>query len=559
MRRPIIALAALSLCMTALPFGATGVAPTFYADDPLDREPDSQDASKVQAWDIDLAADLLINLFGQPGDPARGVRARNVNTIDEVPDSSWFTNRIYSRGVSLDELRRGPNTLDGPAPGRWAVIRPKTTGFAPGFVVRDEKGEVWFLSFDAKGYARAATGAIAVASKLFWALGYHQVESYISNVRRENIAVANTARIRTRSGRVRRMTMEDVERVLRRAEPNSDGSYRVLAGREVPGRTVGGFRYYGTRPDDPNDVVPHEHRRELRALKVFGAWTNLVDLKAGNTLDTLVTENGRGVVRHYLQDVGSTFGTGALAPREWDEGYEYLYEGGPTWKRLVSLGFYVRPWQVVPYEEAAEVGRFEGDAFDPERWRSRIPAAALLRARDDDTFWAALRVAAFTDEHIRAAVHAGEYADPAAERHLGDVLIKRRDKIARAYLPKITPLVRFALDADGTLTFENAAVGAGGAAPPKGGYRAAWAHFDNATAQTKPIGETTDFHGGSAPGGSRPQTGRAPAGLPSADGSFIKVSVSAVDPEHAPWTRAVDAYFKRTGGTWTLVGLERPN
>ena len=100
-------------------------------------------------------------------------------------------------------------------------------------------------------------------------------------------------------------------------------AYRAVAARAVPGRPIGGFRYYGTRPDDPNDVVPHEHRRELRALKVFGAWTNLVDMKAGNTLDTVVVENGRSVVRHYLQDVGSTFGTGANGPREYDEGWEY--------------------------------------------------------------------------------------------------------------------------------------------------------------------------------------------------------------------------------------------
>ena len=117
--------------------------------------------------------------------------------------------------------------------------------------------------------------------------------------------------------------------MLRRSARSADGTYRVIAGRALPGRPIGGFRYHGTRPDDPNDVVPHEHRRELRALQVFGAWTNLVDMKAGNTLDTVVTENGRGVVRHYLQDVGSTFGTGALAPRDGDEGYEYLYEGGP--------------------------------------------------------------------------------------------------------------------------------------------------------------------------------------------------------------------------------------
>ena len=66
--------------------------------------------------------------------------------------------------------------------------------------------------------------------------------------------------------------------------------------------------------------MPHEHRRELRALKVFGAWTNLVDMKAGNTLDVLVPSGQRSLIRHYLQDVGSTFGTGANGPREYDEG-----------------------------------------------------------------------------------------------------------------------------------------------------------------------------------------------------------------------------------------------
>ena len=55
-------------------------------------------------------------------------------------------------------------------------------------------------------------------------------------------------------------------------------------------------------------MVPHEHRRELRALRVFGAWTNLTDWKARNTLDTVITENGKTIVKHYLQDVGSTFG-----------------------------------------------------------------------------------------------------------------------------------------------------------------------------------------------------------------------------------------------------------
>ena len=149
-----------------------------------------------------------------------------------------------------------------------------------------------------------------------------------------------------------------------------DGTYRVIAGRLIPGKILGGFQYDGTRPDDPNDVVPHEHRRELRALRVFGAWTNLTDLKATNTLDTLVTENGRTIVKHYLQDVGSTFGM-CNDLYEWDLSWEHFYQGDTTPKRLFSFGFALSPWQTVDYVEYPSIGKFEGD-----RVRSQDVAAA---------------------------------------------------------------------------------------------------------------------------------------------------------------------------------------
>jgi hypothetical protein len=283
-------------------------------------------------------------------------------------------------------------------------------------------------------------------------------------------------------------------------------------------------------------------------LQVFGAWTNLVDMKAGNTLDTVITENGRGIVRHYLQDVGSTFGTGALHPREGDEGYEYLYEGGPTWKRLVTLGFYIQPWQTVDYREHPEIGKFGAEAFEPEEWVPRVPVAALRHARADDTLWAALRVMAFTDDQIRAAVKTGSYTDPAAETLLADVLIQRRDKIGRVYTAKINPLTRFALDEGGALRFENPAVRAGYAEAPKGGYQATWARFDNASHEAQPIGTATP---------ATQDRVQAPADLLRTDGTFIKVSISAVDPPHAAWATPVDVYFRRAGGAWRLVGVER--
>ena len=86
------------------------------------------------------------------------------------------------------------------------------------------------------------------------------------------------------------MTKDDVRELVEAVPRDADGTLRAAAGRMLPGKVLGGFKYQGTRPDDPNDIVAHQHRRELRALRVFGAWTNLTDMKAGNTLDTLVPQ-----------------------------------------------------------------------------------------------------------------------------------------------------------------------------------------------------------------------------------------------------------------------------
>ena len=548
LHRPLLAIAGLTgavLILSASPRGATV---KFFPDDPIPREPASQDASNVQPWDIDLFWDLSLNMFTRPGDPAVNVKAGNVNTIDEVPDSSWFTNRIGVHPVSVEEATRGPLAGSGPVSGQLTIIAAKEAGVAPGFTVRDTKGEMWFVSFDGKGFPEAATGAILVANKLFWALGYWQVENQPARLDPSTLVIDPAATFRPPSGNERAMKMRDVEEVLRRAHRSADGTYRAVAARAVPGRPLGGFRYHGTRPDDPNDVVPHEHRRELRALKVFGAWANLVDMKAGNTLDTLITENGKGVVRHYLQDVGSTFGTGALEPHDYDQGHEYLYEGDLIWKRIVTMGLYLKPWQTIPYTEHPAIGRFEGEYFEPQKWKPRVPTGAFLRARPDDDFWAARRVVAFSDEMIRAIAATGHYTDEAASRLLADVLIQRRDRIANVYLNAVNPVVNPALDERGTLTFDNAAVAAGVNSEPASGYIVHWAAFDNATGETKPIG---------GPTATTTRSTAAPAPLPSTAGAFVRVQISSAIKERPSWAVPVEAYFRRTATGWQLVGIER--
>lgn len=543
-RRSLMA-AVVTITLAATSAGIRAGQQRFYDDDPIAREPESRDASKVKRWKVVLTYDLMVNLFSTPGDQ-RPMRAQNTNTIDEVPDSGWFTNRILATTVSVEEARRGPIVNAGPAAGPMTVTYAKPEGVSPGFIVQDSAGVTWFVQFDAARFPEAATGAAMVANRIFHLLGYWQPEYHLAELRPESLSIGPKATTETPSGKIRSLDRADLDKLLEKAARQPNGGYRMLASRGLP-NTLGGFRYAGTRPDDPNDIVPHEHRRELRALKVFGAWTNLVDMKAGNTLDALVSENGKTTVRHYLQDVGSTFGTGALAPREWDEGHEFLYEGDPTWKRLVTLGLFQQPWQSIPYTEYRSIGRFEGDAFDPPAWKPRVPTAAFLLAQADDNFWAARRVMAFTEPMIRAIVEVGGYSDPAAARHLGDVLIKRRDKIGRAYLPAVNPVVDATLSGDGVLRFANAAVDAGVAQNPTGGYRARWHSFDNATGETRAIGNATS---------ARETRLQAPQEL-GTSGAFVMVEIEAVDQAHPAWARPVQAYFKRTADGWKLVGVQR--
>ena len=364
---------------------SAGTGPKFYDDDPISVEPETQDASRVVPWKIDLFYDLLLNQFAQSGrtrGPARE-KYQYYRRSARIPAGSPIAFLPGRSALRRPSAVRSPPTDPPRVNGQLSAPRPRATPLVSRFVTAP--GTTWFLAFDPKSNPEGATAAAVIAMRIFWTLGYFQAEYHISEFRREQLEVDPKAKFEPVSGKERPMKLKDIEPDLDRAARKPDGAYRVLASRLLPGTILGGFKYFGTRPDDPNDIVPHEHRRELRALKVFAAWTNLVDLKALNTMDTLITENGKARVRHYLLDVGSTFGMGANGPREWTEGYENLYEGDKTMKRLVSFGFYLQPWQTVDYEEHPAIGRFEGKEFDPREVEEPRPhgrdAAGARRRR----------------------------------------------------------------------------------------------------------------------------------------------------------------------------------
>jgi hypothetical protein len=471
-----------------------------------------------------------------------------VNTIDEVPDSNWYTNRAGKVNITSEMIEKGPNTGNGPTPGIWTIMSSKNQGVTPGFTIKDSAGQKWFLKFDPPAYPDLSTGAEVAVTKLLWALGYYVPENYIATFRREDLVIGEDATYRLLNRSKRKMTKGDLNSLLKKVATNKDGSYRVVASKALPGVPLSGFRFHGTFPEDPNDVIPHEHRRELRGYRVFSAWLNHVDSRSMNSLDTLVEQNGIKVVRHYLLDFGSTLGSDAVGPRNYWDGSEYIYEGGShILKGMAGLGFYIRPWRKTDFYKSASVGRFRLDSsnWDPDTWYPELPNPAFSRARDDDKFWAARKLMALSDETIRAAVQTGEFRDEEASLFLTNALIQRRDAIGRKYLTAINPVIDPVLDQSGVLTFGNAAVNAGFAKSPES-YTVKWYNFNNETGESTLIGETT---------GTTEQI-KAPERLPT-ESAYIKVEISAMSKEHPSWRTPVSTYFVRQSPLRKLVGLER--
>ena len=531
---------AISLCVLDI----DAQTPRFFPDDPITVDVETQDASRVVSQDLSDPYDFLENTFLNPADSA-DIRAVNVNTLDEVPDSSWWTNRILHNRLSPAEIARGPITGTGPKDGIWTIIGSKNEGITPGFTITDETGQLYFIKFDPPTNPEMATGAEAVTTPLFHALGYHVVENYIATLRRENLRIGPKATLyREFTGQETALTEADVDALLRKVARNADGTYRVVASKGAEGKPLGPFRYYGTRPDDPNDVFAHEHRRELRGLRVFAAWLNHDDSRSINSGDFLIEQKGRKIVRHHLLDFGSTLGSGSTQAQKPRAGNEYIWEARPTFLTMVTLGLYVRPWIKVEYPQFASVGRFEGAFFQPQYWKPEYPNPAFNNARADDLFWAARRVAAFSDEAIRETVKNGRFSDPAAALYLGDVIIVRRDKVARYYLNITNPVVDFAID-QGTMTFKNAAVDLRFASPADH-YRIAWARFDNAAGNAEPVGEAITV---------KEPRAAAPRELLNAD--YIRVIVTSHHPQQPNWVHPVYIFFRKDGNGWKAVGLER--
>jgi hypothetical protein len=380
------------------------------------------------------------------------VRASNLNALGEVPDSTWFTNRIGVREISPDDIRRGPQTSSSPEEHRpWTVLSTKQGGASPGFLIKDARGERYILKFDQPGFPEMETAADVIVQRLFWAAGYHVPEDRIVTLTVDDLEIADDATVEDPRGKDHPMTQADLETVLARIERQDDGRIRGIVSKFLPGEPIGGYPERGVRRDDPNDRVPHEDRRELRGQYLFFAWVAHTDVKENNWLD-IWREDPRNpdvhYVEHYLVDFGKALGVmGATSP-DPNDGYAYNYDPKFALMSLPTFGLWTRPWENADGPDLTGVGRFESAHFHPARFRVRNRFRPFDMMDAHDALWAARILMRFSPEHVRAAVEQGELSDPRARKYLVATLIARQRALGEHFLSRTNPITDFTIAED---------------------------------------------------------------------------------------------------------------
>jgi hypothetical protein len=388
-----------------------------------------------------------------------GFESKNVNALDEVPDSSWFTNRIGVRAFSADDVTSGScgdTKLDPEhaAPGSWVIDLGKPNGANPGFRINVEGVGKFLLKADLAIEGEKATGATAIASRLYHAAGWWTACDSIVYFSPTLLKLSPKLIYSDNSGVEKTFDQQALDKILEGAQSRGD-KIRMVASRWLPGRAIGPFTYDGTRSDDPSDVIPHEDRRDLRGARVMAAWLGHFDSREQNSMTTWASADPKdkdaspGHTIHWYLDLGDCFGS----HWEWESvnrriGHSYYFDPGDVALDLVTLGIISRPWDHPgPNPEVPMLDYFHAD-FDPDEWKGGYPNPAFIRMTEHDAAWAARIITRFSDDLIAAAVDVGDYSDPHASAFLVHALESRRDAIRRRYFAKLSPISDVRPDGD---------------------------------------------------------------------------------------------------------------
>ncbi len=551
-------MAGLALALLA---GCASSPGRFPLRDPLWQDPDQAPFGPIpeeyvspMVWDVGDQSVFypLTRVFAV--DPAG--EALNVNALDEVPDSSWFTNRIGQRAMSPAEVALGPCAPgEDHVPTPWTVIGAKPNGANPGFLIKDASGKRHLVKFDGQVQGPRATTADVIVSKLYHAVGYTVPCNRIVFFERGQVTIGEGATSESSSGEEEPLTQAHLEEVYAKAQGLPDGRLRASASEFLEGKPIGPFTYQGRRSDDPNDVIEHQDRRELRGMRLLAAWTQHFDAREQNTLAMWIeTGPGQGYVRHDVIDFGDCFGSvwepPSLGRRLGHSHYVDLQETLDDW---LTLGLRERPWDRARFGPSGKVfGYYDVKDFEPEAWKPGYPNPAFRRMSERDGAWMARILSSFSDDILSALVREGKMNDALLESELLRILKGRRERILERYLGKLSPLTRPELrrGTDAELCLRDLA-SASGLQPERARRYAVTVHTG--------AGPGTPLPGIKQVIGQRvcATLPRLPGASPQAPGYLVVDWVSQTEQREAEYPARVHLYDLGPGGL-RVVGLERP-
>ena len=437
-------------------------------DEPTAKDPHHRSCAPA-VYTSPLYWDGADNLVFRPLSDTLGIvtsgESVDVNSLDEVPDSSWFVNRIGARAMSVAELRQGACTsdqildADQAADGSWVIDKGKSEGSTPGFrVVVPGKGK-YMLKVDtpADEQPERMAAASTISAAIFHAAGYFMSCERIVYVRPSVFRLLPGLTVKENFQAEKPFDKRALDDIFAHATARN-GLVRMSASAWIAGHAIGPARFHGVREDDPNDVIPHEDRRELRGMRVLAAWLGRYDSREANSLDTWVsdethTDSSPGHVVHYQLDVSETFGSLAFARDvnpynglSWDPmdrrlNSSYVVDWGDLGRDFVTFGLAVRPWEnkhVTPGHE--RFGYYNADDFDADKWKPMYPNVAFSRMSERDGAWMARILSRFTPEMVRVLATLGDFSEPATTDYLESMLDKRLHRLLERYLTRLSPI-----------------------------------------------------------------------------------------------------------------------
>ena len=442
--------------VAATTLGACGAPPPRFAlrppitrdsdDRPLPRAPRMDDESDAaNAVDATVLGPLSRGFaFRSSGE------AHDVNSLDEVPDSTWFTNRT----VRPEQLERGSCPDAGPTL-PFTIKSSMLGGTTAGFVVKDARKQAYVIKLDsvAPFEPEISTAADAIVSRLYWAVGFNAPCNDVVYLEPGDLRLASGSYEKLPTGETAPLTAARLAQVFTRATRGADGRMRFSASRFIDGEPLGNWRAEGTRADDANDVIAHEDRRELRGEYFLAAWADHWDSRGPNSFDSFVRPPGArgGHVVHYFLDFSDSLGAISLpmAFRENRKGFVSVSNVPVMLEDLFTLGLLRHPWDdVQPDPRFPNLGHYDVAHFDALGFSALTPLVRWIRAERADRGWMARKIARLGVAHLRVAVRAGRLSHAAEEARLVDVLAGRRDKILRASFDECSPLADLAIEGD---------------------------------------------------------------------------------------------------------------